>query len=69
MIDTIVNVSKGGFMEWEYFLDVCYYDMWCVRPKDDRNFNSLRNFHLHNKEDAEQLCSLLNKAIGVKREE
>jgi hypothetical protein len=46
-------------MEWEIFCDHAFYDMWAVRPKGDRDFNSPRLFHMPSKEDAEALKELL----------
>jgi hypothetical protein len=43
---------------WEFFQDASYYDMFCVRSKDDRQFGT--GFHLVNGGEAEKLCDLLN---------
>jgi hypothetical protein len=48
--------------EYELFLDRCYYDMWCVRSKDDRRFESPMSFHFMVKEDAETFKRLLEIA-------
>ena len=45
--------------EWETFCDVCYYDLWRVRRKDERGFND--GFHLQHGEEAKELVELLNK--------
>ena len=47
---------------YEMFKDESYYDMWCVRNKDDRDFNSITNWHFVHKKDAYDLLMLLNKA-------
>jgi hypothetical protein len=58
-----------GNVKWEYFLDPGYYDMWCVRPVGDKDFNSPRNFHIASRVEAEALTDLLNKCIcGVNNE-
>jgi len=54
----INNESK-----YELFLDTSYYDTWCVREKEDRNFNSLVSYHFADKEDASLFLSLLDKTI------
>jgi hypothetical protein len=45
--------------EWETFCDVCYYDLWRVRRKDERGFND--GFHLQHGKEAKELVELLNK--------
>lgn len=44
--------------KWETFCDECYYGLWRVRRKDQRNFND--GFHLQHQEEAEGLVRLLN---------
>ena len=44
---------------WETFCDESYYGLWRVRRVNFRSFES--GFHVHNKEEAERLCELLNK--------
>ncbi len=44
----------------EYFCNESYYDMYTVRRKTDRNFNSEYLFHLIGAEEAKNLCKLLN---------
>ena len=46
---------------WETFFDSSYFDMWVVRKKDDKNFNSPLIFHLLKRREAETLCNLLNE--------
>jgi hypothetical protein len=41
--------------EWEVFCDSVFYDMWAVRPKGDKNFNSPLLFHVASKGEAERL--------------
>lgn len=48
---------------WEIFLDHSYYHLWCVRNKQDKDFNSLQSFHFSNKEDAEKFLELVRKAF------
>lgn len=45
---------------WEYYLDNTYYDLWAVRPVDDKNFNSGLLFHVSSENEAEKLTELLN---------
>lgn len=45
---------------WECFYDRSYYDLWAVRLKADRSFNSQTLFHVQSKEEAEALCDILN---------
>lgn len=45
--------------EWETFCDECYYHMWRVRRKNERNFDD--GFHVNNREEANALVELLNK--------
>lgn len=47
--------------EWECFCDESYYDMWAVRPKGDRSFQSQQLFHLPSKEEAEALRDILSR--------
>ena len=44
--------------EWETFCDLCYYDLWRVRRKNERGFND--GYHIHNGEEARALVDLLN---------
>ena len=49
-------------VEWEFFMDESYYGKWAVRPKDDKDFDSPRLFHVDNRPKAIGLCTLLNDA-------
>lgn len=49
--------------EYELFNDACYYDMWCVRLKSDRDFNSVTSWHFVHKSDALELLRLLELAV------
>ena len=51
-----MTCEKQG--SWECFRDSAYYDMWCVRCADDREFG--KGFHLLNGIEAEALRDLLN---------
>lgn len=44
---------------WEMFADVSYYDMICVRWKDDKSFNSPTSFHFESVEDANKFVNLI----------
>ena len=46
-------------VEWELFMDVSNFDMWTVRPKNDKDFNSHHSFRFVNKEDAERFKELI----------
>jgi hypothetical protein len=45
---------------WEYFEDMAYFNMWCVRKKDDTSFDSPTSFHVINYIEARKLCDYLN---------
>ncbi len=47
---------------YEMFRDDSYYDMWCVRNKDDRRFNSPMSFHFEKHADASEFLRLINMA-------
>ncbi len=53
---------KNDAVEWEMFEDMCYYDMYAVRPVGDKAFDSPRLFHFSSFEDARACRDLLNKA-------
>ena len=56
-------MAKNKFnVEWELFMDVSNYDMWAVRPKKDKDFNSPRLFHFVEKNDAEKFKELIEKS-------
>ncbi len=52
----------GSDITWEIFNDMSYFDMWCVRPEGDKDFNSLRSFHFALKQDADDFKALVEKA-------
>jgi hypothetical protein len=45
--------------EWEWFIDIGYFDQICVRLKSDRSFNSDTNFHFNTSTQASQFVELL----------
>ena len=45
---------------WEIFGDMSYYDMICVRHKDDKNFNSENSYHFNTYDDAYLFAYLLS---------
>lgn len=49
-------------VDWILFDDDSFFNMFCVCPKNDKNFNSPRRFHFIFKEDAEQFKLLIEKA-------
>ena len=54
-------MSKSG-VKWIMELDPSFYDMWCVRPLKDKDFNSPRSFHFVFKEDAESFLKLIERS-------
>ena len=50
--------------QWETFHDSSYYDMFAVRMKSDRCFNSQTLFHVPSKAEADALCDILNGFQG-----
>lgn len=52
----------NGEGKYEIFRDSSYYDMWCVRSKDDRRFNSPMSFHFAMKKDADEFKRLIEMA-------
>lgn len=57
----IIGIDKRG-REWEMFCDLCYYDMWCVRATEDKDFNSQLSFHFNTKIEAKTFAELILKA-------
>lgn len=51
---------------WEMFLDLSYFDLWCVRPVGDRDFNSPNSHHFVKRGDAQKF---LNEMNGVGKNE
>lgn len=47
---------------WEWFGDISYYDMICVRMKGDRNFDSLTSFHFNTIQEAADFVYLLSRS-------
>jgi len=47
---------------WEMFMDPSFYEMWAVRPKNDKNFDSPRLFHFTHEEDAKMFLELIDKS-------
>jgi len=55
-----MKTTKTEFdRELEIFKDSIYYDMWCVRDKTDKRFESPTSFHFALKKDAEEFKRLL----------
>ncbi len=54
-------VDKRG-RKWETFIDLCYYDMVCVRWADDKSFNNPLSFHFDTTEQAALFVQLLKEA-------
>jgi len=55
----------GSDITWEIFNDMSYFDMWCVRPEGDKDFNSLRSFHFALKQDADDFKALVCKTEHI----
>jgi hypothetical protein len=61
-------MKRDNTKYWEVFIDNSYYEMWAVRPKGDRDFNSPRLFHFALEEDAlkfKELAEIAFMAIPV----
>lgn len=54
-------VDKRG-REWELFEDMAYFNLYCVRPVGEREFNSASSFHFVLLEEAEDFIELLAKS-------
>lgn len=62
-IMTKLMATRIKFKEnWEMFADPSFYEMWAVRPKNDRTFDSPRLFHFTEKDDAKMFLELVNKS-------
>lgn len=48
---------------WECFRDAAYYDLWAVRPADERRWGHC--FHVQTREEADGLVELLNELHGL----
>lgn len=44
---------------WEWFVDECYYQMVCVRPKGVKDFNNEMSFHFNTDDLARQFVNLV----------
>ena len=49
-------------VKWELYCDHSFFDLWAVRPVNDKDFTSPRLFHFVLKEEAEQFKELIEKA-------
>ena len=47
---------------WEWFIDESYYDQFCVRTKDDNDFNSPISFHFNTFDTTINFINLLKQA-------
>lgn len=52
-------------MQWEYFLDLSYFDLWAVRVVGNRNFEEV--IHVINEPSAKFLCKFLNEVTPKER--
>lgn len=59
MNDIIRECKDKRKREWEMFSDISYFDMICVRVKDDRDFNSPTSFHFTTREKANAFMDLI----------
>lgn len=46
-------------MEFEIFYDPCYFDMFAVRPKETKNFNS--TLHFSSEKQAKHAVQTINE--------
>ena len=60
MVDKTVKDKRGR--EWECFSDMSYFDIWCVRPKGERDFNGEVSFHFMTFDQAVDFMNLLEVA-------
>lgn len=51
--------------KFEIFNDISFYGYYCVRPIDDKDFNSPLSFHFPDKADAQKFLELIEKAVTV----
>lgn len=60
------DIKKAEYVlfraEYEVFTDSSYYDMWCVKNKDNRRFDSPMSFHFVKYDDAEEFKRLIELA-------
>ncbi len=55
----IENFKDKRGRPWEWFCDESYYNMFCVRPIGEREFNSELSFHFETQCEASAFASLL----------
>lgn len=55
------KIDQKIMRHYELFKDPNYYDLYCVRDKEDITFNSRTSWHFQSKDDAEQFLNLLTK--------
>lgn len=58
----VVDLTK-----WEIFMDVSYYDLWCVRPIGDLSFNSQYAVHYCNYEEALDFKKMMEEKFRKER--
>lgn len=56
------EAKPEGVDAWECFMDVGYFDLWCVRPRGSRKFGE--GFHVVRKEEAHALRDTLNSYVA-----
>lgn len=47
---------------WECFIDQGYWEMTCVRWKEDKSFDSHTSFHFNTSKEALEFCELLKRS-------
>jgi chromosome segregation ATPase len=65
-----MNTDTPRTDEWETYCDECYYHLWRVRKRHEKGFND--GYHVHNGDEAKDLCKTLNnleRELAEAREE
>ena len=60
--DELGNVKDKRGREWEIFIDLCYFDMTCVRWVGDRDFDSQLSFHFNTLREGKEFLKLIEKS-------
>lgn len=50
--------------DYSVSVDNTYYDLWCVEPTGNTDYNHPRRFHFVNREDAEAFKEIIKKAVN-----
>lgn len=52
-------VTDGRGRKWEMFSDPAYFDLYCVKPVDEKAFNSDKVFHFNTVQEATEFIRLI----------